>query len=109
MTSHRQRYLCLMKDVVETIGVRELRQHASRYLAMVKEGRRIAITQRGELVGYLEPVERPTSAFGRLVAAGAVQRATERGTRGLPPPLPLDDDGPTMSQVVQEMRDEERW
>ncbi len=98
-----------MKDVAETIGIRELRQNASRYIAMVKEGRRIAVTERGKLVGYLEPVERPTTTFERLVAAGQVRRASGRGTRGLPPPTPLDDGGPSMSDVLRQMRDEERY
>lgn len=98
-----------MRDVAETIGIRELRQHASRYIAMVKEGQRIAVTDRGVLVGYLEPVDRATTAFERLVAAGQVRRATGRGTRGLPPPLPLDDDGPTLSETLRQMRDEERY
>lgn len=97
-----------MKDVAETIGIRELRQNASRYIAMVKEGRRIAVTERGALVGYLEPVDEATTAFDRLVAAGQVRRATGRGTRGLAPPVPLDDDGPSLSEVVDRMRDEDR-
>ena len=41
----------------ESIGIRELRQHASRYVAMAKAGRRIAVTDRGELVAYLVPAE----------------------------------------------------
>jgi prevent-host-death family protein len=98
-----------MKDVAETIGIRELRQNASRYIAMVKEGQRIAVTERGELVGYLEPVDEPTTAFQRLVAAGQVRRATGRGTRGLPPPAPLEPGESTLSDVVREMRDEERY
>jgi prevent-host-death family protein len=33
---------------METIGVRELRQNASRYLRLVKAGERVAVTERGE-------------------------------------------------------------
>ncbi|MDT7703988.1 MAG: hypothetical protein QOJ30_6313, partial [Pseudonocardiales bacterium] len=36
--------------VVERIGVRELRQNASRYLALVKGGETVEVTERGELV-----------------------------------------------------------
>jgi prevent-host-death family protein len=98
-----------VKEVAETIGIRELRQNASRYVAMVKEGQRIAVTERGTLVGYLEPVDEPTTAFQRLVAAGQVQRATGRGTRGLPPLPPLEPGEGSLSDVVREMRDEERY
>ena len=70
----------------ESIGIRELRQHASRYVAMAKAGRRIAVTDRGKLVAYLVPAEEPTSEFQRLVAAGQVTPATGKLQDHLPPP-----------------------
>lgn len=97
-----------MKEVAETIGIRELRQHASRYIAMVKDGQRIAVTERGELVGYLEPVDRPTTTFERLVAAGQVRRATGNILDHLEP-LPAVPGEKTLSETLREMRDEERY
>ena len=41
----------------ERIDIGELRQDASRYVEMAKAGRRIAVTDRGELVAYLVPAE----------------------------------------------------
>ena len=40
----------LHSDVTEPerIGIRELRQHASRYVAMARAGKRIAVTDRGD-------------------------------------------------------------
>jgi antitoxin (DNA-binding transcriptional repressor) of toxin-antitoxin stability system len=43
----------------EKIGIRELRQHASRYVAMAKAGMRVPVTDRGKLVA--EPGERSLS------------------------------------------------
>jgi prevent-host-death family protein len=43
---------------VERIGVRELRQRASRYLGRVKAGESIEVTQRGTPVAYLVPAVR---------------------------------------------------
>ena len=58
-----------------TIGIRELRQHASRHVRMAKEGRRVAVTERGTLVAYLVPTDEPASARARLEAAGAYRPA----------------------------------
>lgn len=52
------------------IGVRELRQNASRYLALVKAGETVEVTERGTLVALLVPPQRSDTARDRLVAAG---------------------------------------
>jgi prevent-host-death family protein len=49
--------------------VRELRQHASRYLDLVKAGETVEVTERGELVAVLAPPSPATTARGRLTAA----------------------------------------
>lgn len=92
----------------ESIGIRELRQHASRYVAMAKEGKRIPVTVRGKLVAFLVPAEEPSSPFERLVAAGQVTRATGSILDLLPPPPPGTGERP-LSEVLQEMRGEERY
>lgn len=92
----------------ESIGIRELRQHASRYVAMAKQGKRIPVTDRGELVAYLVPAEEPTTTFQRMVAAGQVQLAKGRLQDHLPPP-PAPPGTRPLSEVLQEMRDEERY
>jgi prevent-host-death family protein len=55
---------------MERIGVRELRQHASRYLDLVKAGQTVEVTERGQLVALLVPPSREQSAYDRLVAEG---------------------------------------
>lgn len=92
----------------ESIGIRELRQHASRYVAMAKAGRRIPVTDRGVLVAYLVPADEPRSTFERMVAAGQVRPATGSLT-DLLPPLPREPGERPLSEVLQEMRDEERY
>lgn len=99
-----------MKESAETIGIRELRQHASRYIAMVKEGKRIAVTERGELVGYLEPVNEPVTTFERMRAAGLVRPASGRWILDdLEPTQPVEPGEKTLAETLQEMRDEERY
>ncbi len=94
----------------ESIGIRELRQHASRYVDMAEQGQRVPVTKRGKLVAYLVPAEEPTSAFERLVAAGQVRR--RNGVPLLDGLLPIPPDEPgekPLSQIVLEMRDEEKY
>lgn len=52
--------------------MRELRQHASRYLARVARGETVEVTDRGRPVARLVPVEEG-DAWERLVASGRVQ------------------------------------
>jgi prevent-host-death family protein len=100
-------YMCPVSEP-ERIGIRELRQHASRYVAMAKAGKRIAVTDRGELVAYLVPALEPTTTFQRMVAAGQVTPATGNILDHLPPP-PAPAGTRPLSEVLQEMRDEERY
>lgn len=55
---------------MQRIGVRELRQHASRYLASVRAGETIEVTDRGELIALLVPPDPAQSARERLIAEG---------------------------------------
>ena len=55
---------------MEEIGVRELRQHASRWLARVRRGESFQVTDRGRPVALLVPVA--DDAWERLLASGAV-------------------------------------
>ncbi|WP_037067512.1 type II toxin-antitoxin system Phd/YefM family antitoxin [Pseudonocardia acaciae] len=92
----------------QTIGIRELRQHASRYVAMAKAGQRVPVTERGKLVAYLVPADEPTSMFERLKAAGQVRMAAGNLMDHLPPP-PSEPGEKSLSETLLEMRDEERY
>jgi prevent-host-death family protein len=62
---------------VERIGVRELRQHASRYLARVAKGETLEVTDRGRPVAMLVPVR--GDEWQRLLAGGQVTAPTDEG------------------------------
>jgi prevent-host-death family protein len=55
---------------MERIGVRELRQNASKYLAKVKAGETVEVTERGTLVALLVPPNPALTARDRLIAEG---------------------------------------
>jgi prevent-host-death family protein len=91
---------------MERIGVRELRQHASRYLARVRAGETIEVTDRGRPVARLVPVGQPS--WQDLIDAGKVIPAEDPGDILDLQPIPAGD-GPTLSEILQQLRDEERW
>ena len=62
---------------MERIGVRELRQHASRYLARVATGETFEVTDRGRPVALLVPTHE--DRWQNLVASGQVLAATGKG------------------------------
>jgi prevent-host-death family protein len=53
---------------MQRIGVRELRQHATRYMTQVARGERIEVTGRGRPIATLVP--RGIDAWSDLVASG---------------------------------------
>lgn len=93
----------------ERVDVGEFRQDASRYVEMAKAGRRVPLTDGGEVVAHLVPADQPRSVFEQLVAAGKVQRATRKGIADLLPIPPAPEGERSLSETLQEMRDEERY
>ena len=58
------------------VGVRELRDHLSRWLDEVKDGHEILVTERGRAVARLVPSSRPTR-LDALIDRGIVTPPTE--------------------------------
>ena len=88
---------------MQRIGVRELRQHASRYLAMVARGERIEITDRGRPVAALVPIRGNT--WDDLVASGRIIPPSEPGDIADHEPV---DYGIDASGTLAAMREHER-
>ena len=93
------------------VGVRELRQNLSVYLDRVKAGETLEVTEHGRPVAQLGPrPPTPVSILDQLIAEGkATPAAHDHRLTPPPPPPPPDYDGPTASEILQQMRDEERW
>jgi len=93
----------------ERVGIRELRQNLSVYVKRVREeGRAFEVTERGEPVARLTPLEgRPMSRIEQMIADGRITPPAREWSE-LPEPLP-GRPGKPLSQVLQEMRDEEPW
>jgi prevent-host-death family protein len=91
---------------VEVIGVRELRQHASRYLARVEAGEELGVTNNGRLVARLVPVEAAARSREALIDAGALIPAHRPHNFLEVTATPARDDQRNLSDVLNEMRNE---
>ncbi len=88
------------------VGVRELRQNLSRYLAEVKQGESFVVTERGREVARLSPSGPPDSPLARLVAdRGATMPRADLlflARRSDAPPAV----GPPSIEILDELREE---
>ena len=90
------------------VGVRELRQNLSVYLARVKAGETLEVTEHGQPVAELGPrPTKPRSIIDQMIADGRATPATF-DHRLIPPPILIPDpSGKTLTQILLEMRDED--
>ncbi|MGI8537464.1 MAG: type II toxin-antitoxin system Phd/YefM family antitoxin [Mycobacteriales bacterium] len=92
---------------MERIGVRELRQNASRYLAQVKAGHTVEVSERGTLVALLVPPDRGQSVRARLVAAGRlIPASSPTGRLRSSQPVRVGIGEPTNQQLLDAEREE---
>ncbi|MFD4369388.1 type II toxin-antitoxin system Phd/YefM family antitoxin [Rhodococcus sp. NPDC058521] len=63
---------------MKVIGIRELRQHASKYLARVEAGEELAVTNRGRTVARLVPVSQGENEREALIESGVLLPARNR-------------------------------
>ncbi len=82
------------------VGIRELRAGLSRYVARVKDGEEIVVTEHGKPVARLVPVNGERK-LDRLIREGVV-RPARRGKD--PRPEPLHVPGVLLSEIVIEQR-----
>ena len=98
--------MVLQCSTVKSIGVRQLRQHASEYLRDVEAGRAVEITARGRPIALLVPL-RGTGQVERLVRRGRLVPPTGDLLRRGPPLRPVGG-RPRPSAVLRRARSHER-
>ncbi|MDQ3766093.1 MAG: type II toxin-antitoxin system prevent-host-death family antitoxin [Actinomycetota bacterium] len=94
-----------MVDEERSVGVRELRQNLSVYLRRVANGETLMVTQRGRRVAVLGPLPEHSTALDRLIASGRATPAAGHLSE-IGPPLPADPDEPSLSEALEEQRQE---
>lgn len=81
------------------VGVRDLRNHLSRYLDRVRGGEELVVTDRGRAIARLLPVGRER-VLDRLIAEGVVTPARQLKRRAS---APIKAEG-TVSELVADQR-----
>jgi prevent-host-death family protein len=92
---------------MDRIGIRELRQHASRYVALAQSGQTIAVTSRGRLVATLQPPSQARSERERLISQGLlIPTSQPTGRLRSPQPVASRPGEPTNAQLLEAERDD---
>ena len=81
------------------VGIRELRDHLSRYLDRVQDGEEVVVTDRGRAIARVLPMDGERT-IDRLIAQGLVTPAMQ-GRRARPKPLKTTG---SVSDLVAEQR-----
>ncbi len=89
------------------VGVRELRQNLSVYLRRVRQGETLEVTERGEPVARLTPLD-SDDVWARWIAEGTIIPGHGH-LRELPPPMKLPPGLKPLSEILREQRDAERF
>lgn len=92
---------------MRSVGVRELRQHASRYLREVEGGESLQVTDRGRPIAMIVPIANEVSGLEALRRSGRIRPARGK-VEDLGPPLPLPPGMPSPSEVLAALRADER-
>lgn len=95
---------------MKSAGVAELKAHLSRYLASVKEGEEVTVTERGRPVARLVPVDPAAGRSARLqeLARLGLVRLPRRKVSPeeiLSRPRPEDPEGRSLQVVLEERED----
>jgi len=90
-----------MKHMAE-VGIRALKQNASAVVAEAASGETVTITDRGRPVAQITPIA--TTPLQRMLANGTA-RPARRDLAALPAP----PEGQSLTPVLAEMRDAERY
>ena len=90
---------------MDRVGIRELRQNLSVYLAKVKTGSAFTVTDRGKPVAVLKPLAAEDDAWQRLVESGVVIPAAGSWS-DIEPPKGDIDSSRSASKYLQELRED---
>lgn len=105
--------MCYNVATMTTVSVRELKNKLSEHLRRLEHGESITVTRRGKPIGVLSPIpesetpeERHQRKLRDLLARGIISRIPTGKPKGLPKPIKLIGEGPTVSEMILEDRGE---
>ncbi len=101
-------FTCRHNDHMErtVVGARELKTRLGTYLRRVREGRTLLVTDRGEPVAELRPVQADASVPARLVKLSTRRAVTLPLRKSMAAFKPIQSRGRTLSDAVREDRED---
>jgi len=88
------------------VGARELKTRLGTYLRRVREGRTLLVTDRGEPVAELRPLQTDTSVPARLLKLSTTRAVTLPLRKSMAAFKPIQGKGRTLSDAVREDRED---
>jgi prevent-host-death family protein len=88
------------------VGARELKTRLGTYLRIVREGRRLLVTERGEPVAELRPVQADPSVPARLLTLSTKRSVTLPVRKSMAAFKPIQSRGRPLSDAVRENRED---
>lgn len=93
-----------------TVGIREAKINLSKLLKLVRKGKEVILTDRGEPVGKIVPIEAealPLEArIRQLEGQGVIEPGQQRERQKVPLPIPVPDE--LAQRILREDRDGDR-
>lgn len=87
--------------MITTVGSRELKNRLGAYLKRVKKGETLQVTERGEPIAEIRPLQPVDDSFeARLERAAAEGLITLPKRKGFRPFKPIKSSGPSLSQTI---------
>jgi prevent-host-death family protein len=86
------------------VGIRELKNGLSSWVARVREGEEIVVTERGRPVARLVSLRPGVDPLASLIEAGLIEPPPRRRSKRLPKRVRLRGRGPSMATYVARQR-----
>lgn len=90
-----------------TVGIREAKINLSKLLKLVRRGKEVILTDRGEPVGKIVPIEAETlsleARIHRLESQGVIEAGKHKERQKIPLPIPVPDE--LAQRILREDRD----
>jgi prevent-host-death family protein len=86
------------------VGVRELRDNLSRFLAEVKEGKSVVVLDHGHPIGVIKPWTRPDDPLEQLIRQGRARRPDTYAKRRREADVEFEGTDEDFERLVRESR-----
>jgi prevent-host-death family protein len=86
-----------------SVGIRELKNKLSQYLEKVKQGEKLAVTERGKIIAYILPSEKSPD-YEELIQMVREEKAAWKGGKPTGSAEPTIAKGKPVSEIVIEER-----